>query len=77
MSIEYTDEQAKKDIFASMDSVSIVERIGAIDANKQSEEEKNELFRNERHLKLKMAIPKFVENLSAEEKKKINDLGIS
>ena len=41
MSIEYTDEQAKKDIFASMDSVSIVERIGAIAADKQSEEEKD------------------------------------
>lgn len=34
------------------------------------------LARNERHLKVKMAIPAFVKELSAEQKKKIEDLSL-
>ena len=34
------------------------------------------LDRNERHLKVKMAIPAFVKELSAEQKKKIEDLSL-
>tara|TARA_R100000773_G_C4166579_1_gene82083 strand:+ start:52 stop:279 length:228 start_codon:yes stop_codon:yes gene_type:complete len=72
----YTDEQAKKDIFAAMDSVSIVEKIKAIDESKRTEDENNELFRNERHVKIKMGLRKFVENLTQAQNKKITDLNL-
>ena len=72
----YTDEQAKKDIFAAMDSLSIVEKIKDIDKDKRTEDEKNELFRNERHIKIKMGFRKFVENLTHAQNKKIKDLNL-
>ena len=58
---EYTDEQVAQDIFATMDSVAIVERIRAVEEADRTDDEKDELFRNERHIVLKMAIGKFVE----------------
>ena len=72
----YTDGQAKKDIFAAMDSLSIVEKIKAIDEDKRTEDEKNELFRNERHIKIKMGFRKFVQNLTYAQNEKIKNLNL-
>ena len=73
---EYTDEQVAQDIVATMDSVSIVERVRAVKEADRTDEEKNELFRNERHIVLKMAIGKFVEGLSSDQKAKIDKLSL-
>ena len=60
---EYTDEQVAQDIIATMDSVGIVERVRAVSESDRTEDEVDELFRNERHIVLKMAIEKFVSGL--------------
>jgi len=73
---EYTDEQVAQDIVATMDSVSIVERVRAVKEADRTDDEKNELFRNERHIVLKMAITKFVEGLSSDQKAKIDALSL-
>ena len=73
---EYTDEQVAKDIVATMDSVSIVERVRAVKEADRTDDEKDELFRNERHIVLKMAIGKFVEGLSSDQKAKIDALSL-
>jgi len=73
---EYTDEQVAKDIFATMDSVAIVERVRAVKEADRTDDEKDELFRNERHIVLKMAIGKFVEGLSSDQKAKIDALSL-
>ena len=73
---EYTDEQVAKDIFATMDSVGIVERVRAVKEADRTDDEKDELFRNERHIVLKMAIGKFVEGLSSDQKAKIDALSL-
>ena len=73
---EYTDEQVAKDIFATMDSVGIVERVRAVKEADRTDDEKDELFRNERHIVLKMAIGKFVEGLSSDQKAKIDELSL-
>ena len=73
---EYTDEQVAQDIFATMDSVAIVERIRAVEEADRTDDEKDELFRNERHIVLKMAIGKFVEGLSSDQKAKIDALSL-
>ena len=73
---EYTDEQVAKDIFATMDSVAIVERVRAVKEADRTDDEKDELFRNERHIVLKMAIGKFVEGLSSDQKAKIDKLSL-
>ena len=59
-----------------MDSLSIVEKIKAIDESKRTEDEKDELFRNERHIKIKMGFRRFVENLTQAQHEKIKDLNL-
>jgi hypothetical protein len=73
---EYTDEQVAKDIFATMDSVAIVERVRAVSESDRTDDQKDELFRNERHIVLKMAIEKFVSGLSSDQKAKIDALSL-
>ena len=73
---EYTDEQVAQDIVATMDSVGIVERVRAVKEADRTDDEKDELFRNERHIGLKMAIGKFVEGLSSDQKAKIDALSL-
>ena len=73
---EYTDEQVAQDIVATMDSVSIVERVRAVKEADRTDDQKNELFRNERHIVLKMAIEKFVSGLSSDQKAKIDALSL-
>ena len=73
---EYTDEQVAQDIVATMDSVSIVERVRDVKESDRTDDEKDELFRNERHIVLKMAIGKFVEGLSSDQKAKIDALSL-
>ena len=73
---EYTDEQVAQDIVATMDSVGIVERVRAVKEADRTDDEKDELFRNERHIVLKMAIGKFVEGLSSDQKAKIDKLSL-
>ena len=73
---EYTDEQVAQDIVATMDSVGIVERVRAVKEADRTDDEKDELFRNERHIVLKMAIEKFVSGLSSDQKAKIDALSL-
>mgnify|MGYP003116468537 FL=1 len=73
---EYTDEQVAQDIVATMDSVGIVERVRAVSESDRTEDEVDELFRNERHIVLKMAIEKFVSGLSSDQKAKIDALSL-
>ena len=73
---EYTDEQVAQDIVATMDSVSIVERVRAVKEADRTDDQKDELFRNERHIVLKMAIEKFVSGLSSDQKAKIDALSL-
>ena len=74
---EYTQEQADKDIFASMDSVDICERVQAITEADRTEDEVGDLFRNERHIALKMQNPLFVSSLSSDQKSRIDALDVS
>ncbi len=73
----YTQQQADKDIFASMDSVDICERIQAITEADRTEDEVGDLFRNERHLALKMQKPLFASSLSSDQKSRIDALNVS
>ena len=73
----YTQEQADKDIFASMDSVDICERVQAITEADRTEDEVGDLFRYERHLALKMQKPLFVSSLSSDQKSRIDALNVS
>jgi hypothetical protein len=57
-----------------MDSVGIVERIRDVKESDRTDDEKDELVRNERHIQLKMAITQFVSGLSVDEKAKIDAL---
>jgi len=59
---------------ATMDSVAIVERVRAVTESDRTDDEKDELARNERHIQLKMAITQFVSGLSVDEKAKIDAL---
>jgi hypothetical protein len=67
------DELAQQ-ITATLDSVGIVERIRAVEEANRTEDEVDELARNERHIQLKMAITQFVSGLSVDEKAKIDAL---
>jgi hypothetical protein len=73
----YTQEQADKDILASMDSVDICERVHAVTEADRTEDEVGDLFRNERHLALKMQKPLFVSSLSEDQKSRIDALNVS
>ena len=61
---EYTDEQVAQDIFATLDSIGIVERIRLIAESNRTDDEKDTLLRNERHIQLKMKKDKFVKGLT-------------
>ena len=74
--IEYTAEDAARDIPATMESVEIVERVRAIAEADRTEDEKGDLFRNEGHIVIKMALENLVSALSAEQKAKIDALGL-
>lgn len=74
---EYTQEQIKKDIFATMDSVGIVERIREIKENDRTEDDVDSLSRNERHIQLKMAKEEFVNGLSESEAERIEALNLT
>ena len=67
------DELAQQ-ITATLDSVNIVERIRAVEEANRTEDEVDELARNERHIQLKMAITQFVSGLSVNEKARIDAL---
>ena len=67
------DELAQQ-ITATLDSVGIVERIRAVEEADRTEDEGDELARNERPKQLKMAITQFVSGLSVDEKAKIDAL---
>ena len=67
------DELAQQ-ITATLDSVGIGESIRAVEETDRTEDEVDELARNERHIQLKMAITQFVSGLSVDEKAKIDAL---
>ena len=70
----WSDEELAQQKVATFDSVGIVERIQAIAESDRTEDEVDELARNERHIQLKMAITQFVSGLSVDEKAKIDAL---
>ena len=70
----WSDEELAQQKLATFDSVGIVERIQAIAESDRTEDEVDELSRNERHIQLKMAITQFVSGLSIDEKAKIDAL---
>lgn len=73
---EYTQEQITQDIFATMDSVGIVERIRQISEDDRTEDDVHTLSRNERHIQLKMAREEFVNGLSESEAERIEALNL-
>ncbi len=70
----YTQERALVDINASLSSIAICEELQAIAEADRTEEEIGILLRNKLHLELKMDIPLFVENLTAEQKSAIETI---
>jgi len=74
--IEYTNEDAIRDIPATMESVEIVERVRAVAEGERTEDEDGELFRNEGHIVIKMAFENFVSALSSDQKAKIDALSL-
>ncbi len=61
--------------FSSYDTVVVMRAIAEKDRTEENYDA-DVLRRNEDHLKFKMAIPAFVAELSAEQKKKIEDLSL-
>jgi len=61
---EYTDEQVAQDIFSTLDSIEIVERIRVIAESDRTPDEVDTLVRNERHIQLKMKKDRFVKGLT-------------
>jgi len=79
MAIEAIDNRDyAADVAPAFNSYDTVVAMRAIAEKDRTEENYNAdaLDRNERHLKIKMAIPAFVKELSAEQKKKIEDLSL-
>ena len=71
---EYTDEQVAQDIFATLDSIGIVERIRLIAESDRTSDEKDMLARNERHILLKMKKDRFVKGLTKTQADRISAL---
>ena len=71
---EYTDEQVAQDIFATLDSIGIVERVRLIAESDRTSDEKDTLARNERHIQLKMKKDKFVKGLTKTQTDRISAL---
>jgi len=79
MAIEAIDNRDyAADVAPAFNSYDIVIAMRAIATKDRTEKnyDADTLSRNERHLKIKMAIPAFVKELSAEQKKKIEDLSL-
>ena len=70
----WSADELAQHIAATMDSVAIVERVRAVKEADRTDEEKDELSRNERHIQLQMAKTQFVSGLSVDEKAKIDAL---
>ncbi len=70
----WSADELAQHIAATIDSVGVVERIRAVKESDRTDDEKDELVRNERHIQLKMAITQFVSGLSVDEKAKIDAL---
>ena len=70
----WSADELAQHIAATMDSVVIVERVRAVKEADRTDEEKDELDRNERHIQIKMGITQFVSGLSIDEKAKIDAL---
>ena len=70
----WSADELAQHIAATMDSVGIVEKIRAVKESDRTDEEKDELGRNERHIQLQMAKTQFVSGLSVDEKAKIDAL---
>ena len=70
----WSADELAQHIAATMDSVVIVERVRAVKEADRTDEEKDELSRNERHIQLQMAKTQFVSGLSVDEKAKIDAL---
>ena len=73
---EYTDEQVAQDIFATLDSIGIVERIRLIAESDRTDDEKDDLSRNERHIQLKMKKDEFVKGLTKTQADRISALAL-
>ena len=70
----WSAEELAQHIAATIDSVGIVERVRAVEEADRTEDEVDELARNERHIQLQMAKTQFVSGLSVDEKAKIDAL---
>tara|TARA_A100000172_G_scaffold74255_1_gene56218 strand:+ start:2212 stop:2448 length:237 start_codon:yes stop_codon:yes gene_type:complete len=73
---EYTDEQVAQDIFATLDSIGIVERVRLIAESDRTDDQKDNLSRNERHIQLKMKKDKFVKGLTKTQADRISALAL-
>tara|TARA_S200002703_G_scaffold84668_1_gene73051 strand:- start:505 stop:738 length:234 start_codon:yes stop_codon:yes gene_type:complete len=70
----WSADELAQHVAATMDSVGIVERVRAIEEADRTDDETDELGRNERHIQLQMAKTQFVSGLSVDEKAKIDTL---
>jgi len=74
--MDYTQEKATIDVAASVDNIVICEEIQAIAEADRTEDQVGDLFRSERHLKLKMAKSLFVSTLSTDQANRIAALNL-
>jgi len=74
--MEYTQEKATIDVAASVDNIVICEEIQAIAEADRTEDQVGDLFRSERHLRLKMAKSLFVSTLSTDQANRIAALNL-
>jgi hypothetical protein len=75
--MEYTQEQANIDVVASVDNILICEEIQAIAEADRTEDQVGDLFRSQRHLKLKMLKELFVSTLPTDQANRIAALKLS
>ena len=75
--MEYTQEKANRDVLAAEDSILICEQIKPIAESDRTEDQVGDFFRNERHLKIKMAKSLFVSTLSTDQANRIAALNIT
>ena len=64
--MEHTQEQANIDVAAVNDNILICEEIQAVAEANRTVDQAGDLFRNERHIKLKMVEELFVSTLSTD-----------
>ena len=74
--MEYTQEQATIDVASSVDNIVICETIQAVSEADRDEDQVGDLFRSERHLRLKMAQSLFVSSLSSDQASHIAALNL-